>query len=235
MTTDAGAASLGGIVLGGNSERPWRREPGSDLRDLDLRNGMAGARIGVGEICERPGGSNAVSTERERRFEALVSEQRDRAIGLAWRMLGGDAAAAEDVAQEAFLRAYRGLASFREDAQLTTWFFRILVNEVQRHRRWRWVRERSAGEMPEEPRDPAARVDSDPMLRARMVRAIDRLSRGQREAFVLVHLEGMTIRETAEVTGRAVGTIKSHLHRALRALRSELADLADRVEQEEGS
>jgi RNA polymerase sigma-70 factor (ECF subfamily) len=235
MTTDAGAASLGGIVLGGNPERRWRREPGSDLRTSELRNGMAGARFGVGKICERPGGSSAVSTERELRFEALVSEHRDRAIGLAWRMLGGDAAAAEDVAQEAFLRAYRGLANFREDAQLTTWFFRILVNEVQRHRRWRWVRERSAGEMPEQPRDPTARADSDPALRTRMAQAIDRLSRGQREAFVLVHLEGMTIRETAEVTGRAEGTIKSHLHRALRSLRSELADLSDGFEQEDGS
>ena len=52
------------------------------------------------------------------------------------------------------------------------------------------------------------------------------LPRGQREAFVLVHLEGYTVRETAEITGRAAGTIKSHLHRALKALRKELADLA---------
>jgi RNA polymerase sigma-70 factor (ECF subfamily) len=229
MTAGAEMASLSGI-LGGSRERFWCRGP-----DAELPNTLPGGRVGIGDVRDSPGRSSAVNTQRERRFEVLVSEHRDRAIGLAWRMLGGDGAAAEDVVQEAFLRAHRALASFRGDAQMTTWFFRILVNEVQRYRRWRWVRERSAGEMPEDPLDPSARADSDPMLRARMIHAIDRLSRGQREAFVLVHLEGMTIRETAEVTGRAVGTIKSHLHRALRALRSELADLSDGVEQEEGS
>jgi RNA polymerase sigma-70 factor (ECF subfamily) len=170
-----------------------------------------------------------VSTPLERRFEALVTEHGEHAVGLAWRLLGGEAAAAEDVAQEAFLRAYRGLGSFRDEAQLSSWFYRILVNEVQRHRRWRWIRQRVAGEMPEEPRDPGARVDSDPAMRSRIANALDTLPRGQREAFVLVHLEGMTLREAAEVTGRAVGTMKSHLHRATRALRGELADLAELV------
>ncbi len=181
----------------------------------------------LGGILGGIGGQCAVDAERERRFQALVSDHRDRAIGLAWRLLGGDAAAAEDVAQEAFLRAYRGLEGFREDAQLSTWFYRILLNEVQRHRRWRWVRERVAGEMPDEPRDPTLRDPSDPALRDRVARAVDALPRGQREAFVLVHLEGMTIREASELTGRAVGTLKSHLHRALKALRAALADLRD--------
>ena len=52
------------------------------------------------------------------------------------------------------------------------------------------------------------------------------LPRGQREAFVLVHLEGLTLVEAASATGRAVGTMKSHLHRALASLRERLADLA---------
>jgi RNA polymerase sigma-70 factor (ECF subfamily) len=67
-------------------------------------------------------------------------------------------------------------------------------------------------------------------LRRRVALALDALPRGQREAFVLVHLEGMTMREAAETTGRAVGTIKSHLHRALRNLRTQLADLDPRGE-----
>ena len=66
----------------------------------------------------------------ERRFSRLVAEHRDRAVGLAWRLLGGDSAAAEDVAQEAFLRAYRSLRTFREEAVLSTWFYRILINEA---------------------------------------------------------------------------------------------------------
>lgn len=165
-----------------------------------------------------------VRSDREQRFAAFVAQHRDRAVGLAWRLVG-DTATAEDVAQEAFARAFRALDRFREESQLSTWFHRILLNEAHRHLRWRWVRSRFAGDMPEEPPDPLAGPRGDPILRTRVRTAIDRLPRGQREAFVLVHLEGMTVVDAAAVTGRAVGTIKSHLHRALRALREELADL----------
>jgi RNA polymerase sigma-70 factor (ECF subfamily) len=175
-----------------------------------------------------------VDGERARRFDAFVARHRDRAVNLAWRLSGGDAAAAEDIAQEAFVRAHRGLDRFREDASLSTWFYRILVNETQRHRRWRWVRRRFAGEMPDDPPDPSSLPGADPLLRRRIARAVDGLPRGQREAFVLVHLEGLTAREAATLTGRAVGTIKSHVHRALGALRAELADL-DPKRKENGS
>jgi RNA polymerase sigma-70 factor (ECF subfamily) len=168
---------------------------------------------------------DAKENDRERAFAAFVAAHRDRAVGMAWRLLGGDRAAAEDVAQEAFARAHRALGSFRGDASLPTWFFRILVNEAHRQRRWRWVRERFGGAMPEEPGDPRPVPPGDPALRERVSRALGRLPRGQREAFVLVHLEGLTLREAAETTGRATGTLKSHLHRALRSLREQLADL----------
>jgi RNA polymerase sigma-70 factor, ECF subfamily len=168
----------------------------------------------------------ATEADRDARFAAFVAAHRDRAVGVAWRLLAGDAAAAEDVAQEAFVRAYRGFSRFRGQAQLSTWFYRILVNEVQRHRRWRFVRERRSGELADEPPDPHAAPAGDPALRRRIAQALDRLPRGQREVFVLVHLEGFTLGEAAEITGRAIGTMKSHLHRALHALRSELSDLA---------
>jgi RNA polymerase sigma-70 factor (ECF subfamily) len=146
-------------------------------------------------------------------------------VALAWRLVGGDRAAAEDVAQVAFVRAFRGLGRFREDASLSTWIHRIVVNEANRYLRWRWVRQRFAAEMPAEVRDLHGPVHGDPSLRLRIGAALQRLPRGQREAFVLVHLEGMTVSEAAAVTGRATGTVKSHLHRALRSLRVDLADL----------
>ena len=187
-------------------------------------------------VAALPSGGLAIAREteveldRERAFAAFVVAHRDRAVGLAWRLLGGDGAAAEDVAQEAFARAYRALPSFRGESSLPTWFYRILVNEAQRHRRWRWVRERFGGVMPDEPPDPRPSAAGDPALRNRVANAIARLPRGQREAFVLVHLEGLNLREAAEATGRATGTIKSHLHRALRSLREQLADLDPREE-----
>ncbi len=76
---------------------------------------------------------DAGSRSLESRFEALVSSHRDRVVGLAWRLVGGDGAAAEDVAQEAFIKAHAGLGRFRGDSALETWLFRIVVRQAQSH------------------------------------------------------------------------------------------------------
>lgn len=178
------------------------------------------------------GALSASGADLERRFATFVAEHRAKAIGLAYRLLGGDMAAAEDVTQEAFVRAHRGLTGFRGDARLSTWFYRILVNEAHRHRRYAWVRKRAWSELPDAA-DPSAEVRGDPALRRRIATALASLSRGQRESFVLVHLEGFTVVEAAEITGRAAGTIKSHLHRAIHSLRGQLADLAPGDPQED--
>ena len=69
--------------------------------------------------------------------------------------------------------------------------------------------------------------NGDPGLRRRIALALETLSRRQREAFLLVHLEGFSVKECAEMMGSPDGTVKSHLHRALVKLRAELADLQD--------
>ena len=160
-------------------------------------------------------------------FPAFVQARREQAVRVAYRLLGGDQAAAEDVAQNAFLRAHRALSGFRGAASLDTWFYRILVREAERHRRWQIVR-RFLGADPDdapEPIDP--RPPADPLLRRRIADAMARLTSAQREAFVLVHLEGIPVSETASILGKAAGTVKSHLHRALEVLRRELADLRE--------
>jgi len=158
------------------------------------------------------------------RFEDLVARHRDRAVRLAWRLVGGDQAAAEDVTQDALVRAYRGLRGFRGDARIDTWFYRIVVRQAHSYRRWRRVRERFGRIDPEVAGDPAPVPAGDPALRQCIARALARLPRTQREAFVLVHMEGFTIREAAGIMGRASGTVNSHLHRALAKLRTELED-----------
>jgi len=165
--------------------------------------------------------------EHEREFAALLATHRERALRLAWRLVGGDDAAAQDVTQEAFIRAWRGLGRFRGEAKLSTWLYRIVVRQAANHRRWRGVRERWGGAYPEEAADPRPRPYGDPGLRRRLAAALGTLSRGQRESFVLVHLEGFTVNEAAEVLGKAPGTVKSHLHRALAKLRLELGDLRE--------
>ena len=79
--------------------------------------------------------------------------------------------------------------------------------------------------MPDDVEDGWANPPGDPSLRRRIGEALGELTARQREAFVLVHLEGFRVEEAAFITGRATGTLKSHLHRALSALRAKLQDL----------
>ncbi len=158
---------------------------------------------------------------REARFAEFVEANRDAAVRTAWRLTGEDQGVAEEVAQDAFVRAWNALPGFREEAQLSTWFYRILVRTCANRRRWKGLRDRWTtlwdGDLPG-----PSHARGDPGLRGAIDAAMQRLTDNQREAFTLVHLEGFTIREAAEITGRAPGTIKSHLHRALRSLRADL-------------
>ena len=173
-----------------------------------------------------------LDTRHEQRFAQLVNQHREQAVRIAWRLTGEDRATAEEVAQDAFLRAYSGMARFRDEAALSTWFFRILVRQAANRRRWRGLRLRW-GDLWGSGDDPAGRcsveqapADSsppgDPALRGRIDAAMELLSPGQRTIFTLVHLEGFTVAEAAELTAIAPGTAKSHLHRALKTLRREL-------------
>ncbi len=175
----------------------------------------------------------ALSSSRDARFARLVDAQRDRAVRVAWRLTGEDLATAEEVAQDALLRAYSGLSRFRDDAALETWFYRILVRQAANRRRWRGLRLRwgalwgapddGSGGDPLQQAPEEGSADGDPALRARIAEAMELLSPGQRTVFTLVHLEGFTISEAAGMAGMAPGTAKSHLHRALAKLRAALA------------
>ncbi len=188
------------------------------------------------EIAAERGKADAPSLMmRAEEFARFAEARRERALRLAFRLLAGDEATAEDVVQNAFFRAHRALAGFRGEASLDTWFYRILVREVQRQRRWQALRRWFAVDPEVAPPALDPRPMGDPGLRRRIAKALERLSAGQREAFVLVHLEELTVTEAAEVLGKAVGTVKSHLHRALAALRLELADLREPTPIGDGS
>lgn len=173
--------------------------------------------------------SPALPMSTEARFAAFVEEHRDRAVRLAWRLGAEDQASAEEIAQEAFLHAHAGLRRFRNESQISTWFYRILFRQADNYRRKRESRRKWRQLFHLEPRPLAPRIATDPGLGETIASAMEALSPGQREIFTLVYLEGFQVAEAAAITGRATGTAKSHLHRALTQLRAALGATMEEI------
>jgi RNA polymerase sigma-70 factor (ECF subfamily) len=156
-------------------------------------------------------------------FEELYRQHATRLYNLAFRMLG-NAADAEDAVQDTFLLAHRRLDSFRGEAALGTWLYRLAVNQCLDRLRSRAGREAQATDSLDEPErtwQPAARPER-PLERLDLKRAIARLPDGSRTVFVLHDVEGLEHREIGKMLGISEGTSKSQLHKARLRLREML-------------
>ncbi|PYO86059.1 MAG: RNA polymerase subunit sigma-24 [Gemmatimonadetes bacterium] len=158
----------------------------------------------------------------ETAFRELYDEHAGRIYALCLR-LTGDAATAQERTQDAFVRAWERLRSFRGDSAFGTWLHRLAVNVVLMERRGRSRRERrvtpASGEAAFEgasggPPAPGERLDLEGAIAA--------LPAGAREVFVLFDVEGYSHEEIAGMCGIAVGTSKAQLFRARRLLREML-------------
>lgn len=163
-------------------------------------------------------------------FGVLVDRHHERATRFAERMLG-TRADAEDVVQDAFLRAYRFLPNYQERERFEGWLFRILTNQCRtaaaRRRRhalpFAEVREREAIE-----RSPAPdRAAERSAVRQDIERALARLDPLQREAFLLKHVEELSYEEIAAMTGLGVSALKMRVKRACERLRALLTEVAN--------
>lgn len=156
-------------------------------------------------------------------YESLYRLNRDRIYGLLWRMSGGHHALAEDLLQEAFVRAWQKLDMFRGDSQFGTWLHRLAVNVALSDRR---TRIRKAGKEVELDERAHRTVVGTPDVRADHQRdleqSIARLPERARTVLVLYDIEGYRHAEIARMTGMAVGSSKAQLHRARKLLREEL-------------
>lgn len=151
-------------------------------------------------------------------FEELYRINAGRIYALCLRM-AADPVRAEELTQDVFVRAWEKLSTFRGDAAVSSWLHRIAVNTLLQQRRGeerRAARRQAAAPTSDgaAPRDTAAAVDLE--------RAIAALPPGARSAFVLYDVEGYKYEEIAGMTGLAVGTLKSQVHRARRLLREAL-------------
>lgn len=170
-------------------------------------------------------------------FEPLVEKYRQRVWRLAYNILR-DREEAWDVAQEAFIRAYQALPSFRGQSAFYTWLYRIVMNLAADRARARGARGRAFGteRVPEEdwdrvlpdqnpgdeaPDAAAARREQ----RRKIEQALDTLPEHHRRIVVLSDLEGLSYREIADTLEVPMGTVMSRLHNARKRLRDALRPL----------
>ena len=166
-------------------------------------------------------------------FESLVLRYQARIVNYASAMVH-DTGVAEDVAQETFVRAWRGLARFRGESSFKTWLYRIATNVARTHldRRGRQARlaDRSlddeeevlqAGDVPAAAPDPETSL----VTREAIDRALGELPEELRAALVLRDVEGLDYKEIAAVTGAPMGTVESRIFRARRHMRRLLRPL----------
>lgn len=152
-------------------------------------------------------------------FEWLYRRFRPLVFRAAYR-ISGDAALAEDVVQETFLRVHAALPGWKPEAKLSTWIWRIAVNGALDERRR--ASRRAAVPLPDLV---APERTHDPALAERIRTAIESLPPRERAVFVLRHYEDLPLAEIAEVMGIALGTAKATLHHALGKLAERLKDL----------
>jgi len=140
------------------------------------------------------------------------------------RLTGGDAALADDLAQDTFVLAWRNLRGFRFQARFSTWLYRIAFNAWQSEVRKR--RELALDGIDEAAEDAALGFEEGPDIAARvdLERAIATLSDGERAAIAACYYADLSHEEAAEMLGIPLGTVKTHVLRAKAKLRARLKE-----------
>ena len=167
-------------------------------------------------------------------FEQLVRDNQNRVYSLAVRLVG-DREEAADLAQEAFLKAWQGLAAFQGESSFATWIYRLTTNvciDYLRRKKRRqevepavslddedsgWAEPADAGQ------DPQRKLEEAERSRA-LSRGLERLPEHQRQVLVMRELSGLSYQEIGAATGLDLGTVKSRIARARLALRKILLE-----------
>jgi len=162
-------------------------------------------------------------------FAELVRRHQGKIRGLLLR-LSANPTLADDLAQEVFLRAYRGLVGFEGRARFSTWIYRIAYNVFLNHR----TRTRELAALPSGFESQAAAPDDELSARRCDMRrdlsaAIAALPERYRVVVTLYYLEDVSYPEIAEVLELPLGTVKTHLHRAKKMLREQLREQTPEV------
>ncbi|MFK7862946.1 MAG: RNA polymerase sigma factor [Pseudohongiellaceae bacterium] len=172
-------------------------------------------------------------------FQTIVEENKQRMFTVAQSVIR-DAGVAEDIVQEAFIKAYRSLENFRGESKLSTWLHRITYLTAIDFQRAQARHIKLA-----EPETSTETIDSSPyassesavdakQLKHRLEGALTCLTDFEQSVFTLRHMQNFKLKEIAVVLDRSEGAIKNILFRAIRKLRDQLDDIAN-LHQENGN
>jgi RNA polymerase sigma factor (sigma-70 family) len=162
-------------------------------------------------------------------FESLYRKHSRRVYAVVWRLAGGQAARADDLVQETFIRAWQALPGFRFESAFSTWLHRTAVNTALMQ-----LRKRAGGEDAETDDGLLEAVPTTDTAGQRtrerldLERAVATLPERARAVLVLHDIEGWKHEEIAAELGMAVGSSKAQLHRARKLLRARLGEDHDR-------
>ncbi|HEV8535301.1 MAG TPA: sigma-70 family RNA polymerase sigma factor [Candidatus Limnocylindria bacterium] len=158
-------------------------------------------------------------------YATLVERYGGRVFNIALRITG-EAHAANDCAQEAFIRAYRALHQYDPALPFGPWLYRIATNASLNYvQRWR-AHETTVEELPDPPEEAEEGPEATAVRReelAEVVAAMAELPAAYRAALTLRHMQQLSYQEVADALGIPLGTVKTHLHRARAALKARLA------------
>lgn len=166
----------------------------------------------------------AVGRGEREAFESLIRQYQGRVVNFIARYLG-DRYAAEDLAQEAFLRVYRAAPRFEPKTRVSTWIFRIAYNLVLteiKHRKRRESLGKALSRDGEDGCEPFADASERYELEEEIESAVRKLAANQRAALLLRVNEGLSYREIGEILRTSVGSVESLLFRARRNVRRSL-------------
>jgi RNA polymerase sigma-70 factor (ECF subfamily) len=158
-------------------------------------------------------------------FDQLVLRHRRSVYRLAYRLMGGHAEA-DDLSQEAFLRAYRGLRRFRGEARFGTWLTRIVVNlalDARKARRPHLTLDELRSEDVAGASPPRAGGPPEAALRREVRQAVRGLAPRQMQVILMKVYEGLTFVEIARAAGISTGTAKATFFQAVQVLKARLA------------
>ena len=166
-----------------------------------------------------------VERDDRRAYSVLVERHQGQVRSVLRRLTKGDAALADDLAQETFVLAWRSLKRFRFESRFSTWLYRIAFNAWQseaRRKREVLLEDDSSGQSPA-----AACEMPDIVARVDLERAMALLSDGERAAIAACYYADLSHEEAAAALGMPLGTVKTHVLRAKAKLRARLAARKD--------